>query len=136
MFKKLSFLVASAALGVGTPASPNVVIEPTFAEKMAISELVVIGTVTAVNPGGQRGVGSTATLEIWWTLKGEHRQTISVRTWHEVDELNPRCCEVGATYMMFLKNSARGQLMSVRGVFGMVRIAGPQREWRVLPPED
>lgn len=136
MFRKLSLLFASCALGLQAPASANIVMEPTFAEKMALSELVVIGTVTAVDPGGERGIGSTATLDVWWTIKGEHRDTISVSTWHEVEEQNPRCCVVGATYMMFLEHSLRGQLVSVWGLFGMVRVGGPQREWRVLPSED
>jgi hypothetical protein len=69
MFRKLSLLFASCALGLHSPAGANFVLEPTFAEKMARSELVVIGTVTAVDPGGERGVGSTATLDVWWTIK-------------------------------------------------------------------
>lgn len=136
MFRKLSLLFASCALGFHSPAGANFVLEPTFAEKMARSELVVIGTVTAVDPGGERGVGSTATLDVWWTIKGEHRDTISVITWHPIEEGNPRCCVVGATYMMFLVRSVRGDLMSVWATFGMVRIGGPVTEFQVLPSED
>ena len=136
MLRKLSLLLAACALGLLTPANANIVMEPTFAEKMALSDLVVIGTVTAVDPGGDRGVGSTATLDIWGTIKGEHRDTIIVSTWHEVEEQNPRCCIVGATYMMFLEHSLRGQLVSVWAMFGMVRIGGPQPEFQVLTSED
>jgi hypothetical protein len=62
MFRKLSLLFASCALGLHSPAGANFVLEPTFAEKMARSELVVIGTVTAVGirttPGAPAGTGT------------------------------------------------------------------------------
>lgn len=127
-------MAALWVLGFAAPAAANFVIEPTFEQKMAESELVVIGTVTAIDRGGQRGSGSTATLTALRTLKGASRNILVVRTYHPVDELNPRCCEVGATYLMFLRAWGRdGQFESIRGIYGMVRIGGPERHMVVLP---
>jgi hypothetical protein len=127
-------LAALCALGVAAPAAANFVIEPTFEQKIAESELVLIGTVTAASRGGRGGLGSTATLSVLRTLKGENRDIVVVRTYHPVDELNPRCCEVGATYLMFLRSWGQdGQFESIRGIYGMVRIGGPERHIVVLP---
>jgi hypothetical protein len=126
--------IALCALAVAQPAAANIVVEPTFQEKMDQSELVFIGTVTAIDRGGRRGVGSTAALSVLTTLKGENRASVVVSTYNEIDELNPRCCEVGATYIMFLRRpTPTGPFVSVRGAFGMIRIAGPQRVYRVVP---
>jgi len=134
MDRRFCILIALCALGVAVPAAANFVIEPTFEQKMAESDLVVIGTVTAIDRGGRRGVGSTATLTVVRILKGENRGTFVVRTYHPVDELNPRCCEVGATYLMFLRAwGSDGQFESMHGIYGMVRIGGPERHIVVLP---
>jgi hypothetical protein len=53
------------------PASANMLREPTYQEKMALAHLVVIGTVTAIDRGGQGGAGSNATLSVAQRLKGE-----------------------------------------------------------------
>ena len=127
-------VVALCGLGAAAPAAANFVIEPTFEQKIAESELVVIGTVTAIDRGGNRGLGSTASLTVLRTLKGNRRDILVVRTYHPVDELNPRCCEVGATYLMFLRAWGRdGQFESIRGIYGMVRIGGPERHIVLLP---
>lgn len=135
MIRKSHLLAALYALSVAAPASANLWIEPTFEQKVALAELVVIGTVTAIHRGsGRRGVGSTATLSVLRILKGDNRNMITVSTYHPVDELNPRCCEVGAAYLMFLHTSPRdGQLESIRGLYGMVRVGGPVVEPRMLP---
>jgi hypothetical protein len=135
MTKPLLLLIALPALLVAGPLRANVVVEPTFEEKMELSELVVIGTVESTNRAGRNGSRSTATLSVVRTLKGEVAKTITVRTHHPIEELNPHCCEVGATYLMFLRHSpSDGQLVSIRGVYGMVRVAGPKSEYRVIRP--
>jgi hypothetical protein len=130
---KLSKLLALSALSVAAPLAANLVVEPTFEGKMELSEAVIIGTVKAVNRGGRHGAGSSATLSVLKAFKGESGDTIVVGTYHPVDEMNPRCCELGATYLMFLRHSVRnGQLVSIRGVFGMIRIGGPRSDYRVI----
>jgi hypothetical protein len=133
MTKKLIPLALLAFLSFAEPIRANLVVEPTYREKMGQSELVVIGTVNAVKPGGPNGSGSTAELSVLQILKGKASKTIIVGTYHPVAELNPRCCEVGATYLMFLRRSVgNGQLVSIRGVFGMVRVGGPPSHYEVI----
>ena len=132
-------LFAALAFCAAVPGVANIVIPPTYEQLMAESTLVVIGTVTEVNRGdrNRHGWGSTASLSVHQVLKGEDRHALIVGTYHPVAELNPRCCEVGATYIMFLRGSARdGRPVSVWGAFGMVRIAGPLQPYRVLPSSE
>ena len=133
MIKRFLILTAFCMLMVATPVKSNVALEPTFDRKMAEAELVIIGTVIAAECGG-RCVGSTATLSVWRILKGRSGDTINVSTYSPINELDPRCCEVGATYLMFLRRSAEdGRLFSVWGSYGMVRIGGPLRDVRTFP---
>jgi hypothetical protein len=134
MIKRHFCLVWLGAASLASASSANVMIEPTFDEKMAESELVIIGTVTAVDGGAQGGRGSTATLVVSRTLKGKSKKTITVKTYHPVAELHPRCCERGATYLMFLRRAAQdGQLASVWGSYGMVRVGGPIKVIQQIP---
>lgn len=124
--------VAFCMLAVVQSAAANVTVEPTFQEKWDQSQLIVIGTVTSVAPGGPRGVGSTATISIRNVLKGRAGQSIIVETWDPIDELNPRCCSLGSTYILFLRGpGTRGTYSSVLGIYGMVNIGGPGTR---LPP--
>ena len=135
MIRTFSLLAALCLTGTATPAGANFILEPTFEQKMRAAELVVIGTVTATDRGGRDGFGSTATLTVWTTLKGEAGDTLVVNTHSRIEELDPRCCEVGATYMMFLDALPDGGLVSVRGRYGMVRIGGPYREIEIVPED-
>jgi len=130
---RLRFLLAAAlfALSAG-PAGANFLVEPSYQEKMALAQLVVIGTVTATDRGGHQGVGSNATLSVLQRLKGESPDTITVTTYSRIAEENPRCCEVGATYLMFL-GVGNGHPWSVWGQYGMVRIGGPGSGIRIIP---
>ena len=133
MKRILALLAVVAGLQLAPPAAANALVEHSFEQKFDEADLVVIGTATVVDRRGPRGVGSTATLSVWRTLKGEHRGTIVVSTYSRIAEADPRCCEVGATYMMFLRRAPRdGELYSVNGPYGMVRIAGPRRDVRVI----
>ena len=117
-------------------AGANLVVEPTYEQIMERSDLVIIGTVTAVEHGGRNGFGSTATVSVLSTLKGDANGTIVVSTYSRIAEMNPRCCDVGATYMMFLRSSPDRQLASTWGAYGMRRIAGPPTRIEVLPSSE
>jgi hypothetical protein len=122
-------------LAVG-PASANLVVEPSFAQKMERADLVVIGTVTAVDRG-RGGSGSSAVLTVLQRLKGDSPDVLTISTYSRIEELNPRCCEVGATYMMFLFRSAPNERMfSDWGPYGMIRIGGPPSWYRVVPSNE
>lgn len=61
MRNRLKLLTAAFALGA-TSSHANLVAEPTFQEKMELSELVVIATVREIHRGGRDGIGGTATF--------------------------------------------------------------------------
>lgn len=136
---RVTRFLAAFALCAAAPAAANIVTPPSYEELMAESTLVVIGTVTEVNHGrslfGRNGPGATATLSVHHVVKGETGSSITVRIYHPVAELNPRCCEVGATYFMFLRPSARdGRPIPVWTDYAMVRIAGPRQPDLVVCP--
>ena len=124
-----------SAVSLIAPARANFVVEPSFEQIMDQSQLVVIGTVTAID-GRRNAVGSTARVSIRRTLKGESGNTIVVSTYSRIAELDPQCCDVGATYMMFLRRLPNGQFGSVLGVYGMRRIAGPLTRIEVVPASE
>jgi hypothetical protein len=77
------------------------------------------GTVTAVE-------ASNVTVTVLNRLKGESADFITVETYSRIAEMNVQCCDVGATYLMFLAPAPNGgQLFSVWGRFGMIRIGAP-----------
>ena len=70
-------------------------------------------------------------------LKGRPEPEFVVRTQSRIAELGVQqaCCELGATYMLFLGRTTDGfTYSSVNGRYGLIRI-GPARspEFRVLP---
>jgi hypothetical protein len=89
-------ILAALCLLGAEPASANFVPEPTFAVKMERATLVVIGTVTAIDRGGN------VTLSVLQRLKGQSADIITVGTYSRIPEMRPDCCDVGATYLMFL----------------------------------
>jgi hypothetical protein len=130
---KTSILLASlCASGLAVPSKANLVVEPSYEQILDRSDLVVIGTVASSDGDGNE-FGSTATISVRLTLKGEGSNTLVVSTYSRISELNPRCCEVGATYLMFLRRLPSGELVSVLGAYGMRRIGGPPTRIEVLP---
>ena len=132
--KPLVFLLAALLACISAPATANVVTPPTFEQLMAESNLVIIGTVTGVNRGDRDGYGATATLSVQRALKGEQVGALTVSTYSRIAEMNPRCCIVGATYLMFLR-SWEGQFVSVWGLYGMVQIGAPPGAGITIVPE-
>lgn len=123
---RIRLALAFCTLAAAQPARANILVEPTFQEKWEWSQLIVIGTVTAVNRSGPRDAGSTATVSVRNVLKGRAGQSVIVATWHPSAELNPHCCSLGTTYLMFLRGPGNdGVFSSVLGVYGMVNIGGP-----------
>lgn len=118
----LSFLIAPA---LTAQAQANLLVELSFREKMAISEVVIVGTVTAALPGRPEQFDATATVQTLATLKGTPAAQHIVLTREKIPENHTGCCQVGATYVMFLeRTSDETRLRSINGRYGMVRI-GP-----------
>lgn len=133
--KEVCALALLAVLATARPLQANLVTEPTFTQLMTDAQLVFIGTVASSDYDRRRRSGSTATLSVIHVLKGEATGPVTVSTYSNISELNPRCCEVGATYLMFLRPSVRdGQLVSVWGQFGMIRVGGPSGRGIVVCP--
>ncbi len=123
--KVVQLTLALFGLIVATPLAANDVAELTFDQKVSQADLVVMATVDAVH--GQPGSnGSSATLSVVRTLKGHAPNSIDAITYSDIAELNPQCCELGATYIMFLVRTPNGGLASVQGRYGMVRIGAPR----------
>lgn len=106
------------------PAGANLLVEMSYQEKMASSDIVIVGTVTASVPGQPEKYDAAATVFTLATLKGTPQAQHIVLTQDRIPEDDPRCCQVGASYVMFLHRAADGSLRSVNGRFGMIRI-GP-----------
>jgi hypothetical protein len=95
-----------------------------FQEKLAASDVVIVGTVTASLPGRPERYDAKATILTLATLKGTPQAQHIVLIQDRIAEADPRCCQVGASYVMFLHRLTDGSLQSVNGRFGMIRI-GP-----------
>ena len=124
----MKLLISLSLLGLAAPAAANVFVELSFARKMAESELVIVGTVTSTTPSRPGRFDGTATVRTLATLKGTPQQEVVVRRQSNIAEADPNCCQVGATYAMFLRRAPNGSgLVSVNGRFGMIRL-GPVRD--------
>lgn len=105
-------------------AQANLLVELSFQEKMAISDVVIVGTVTAALPGRREQYDATATVHTLATLKGTPEAQHIVLTREKIPENHTGCCEVGATYVMFLERTPdESRLRSINGRYGMIRIA-------------
>jgi hypothetical protein len=121
----LLMLVLGAAMP--RPAQANLFIEMSFKEKVAESDVVIVGTIDSTTPGHPSQYDASATVSVLYTLKGAPPLRLVVLTKSRIQEESPQCCARGATYVMFLKRTSDGlQLRSVNGRFGMIRI-GPER---------
>jgi hypothetical protein len=131
MRRALYPLLALILFGAGDRSVANIIVQPTFEEKMAQAELVVIGTVTARQREDLRG---SVTIRVLRSLKGEAGETLTVATSHGVPEMDPPCCVVGATYLMFLARARNGgRLIAVGGPGGIVMVGGAPNQITVVP---
>jgi len=119
------YLCVLSILAIGEAARANILVELSFQQKLAESDVVIVGTVTSGTPRVQGQRTGTATVMTLATLKGTPEAQHIVRTQSRIPEEDPQCCQVGATYVMFLARPSEGSgLISVNGRFGMIRI-GP-----------
>jgi len=129
MGRRLVIALATASLLCGyVPAEANVFIEMTFSEKMQKADLVVVVTVLSTHTDAKDVYGNFAEVETVATLKGTASPRIEVETRSQIAEADPHCCEIGATYVMFLYKAPRQRMASVNGRFGLVRIGPSKRE--------
>ena len=118
-------LLASFLLSAAVPATANFIPEMTFEQKKSEADIVIFGKAGAAHgkPGENR---SYATVKVIKALKGRPPAKIEVWTFSSWSEMDPNCCEVGATYLMFLHKTESGRFRSIQGQYGMVRVGAPQ----------
>jgi hypothetical protein len=93
-------------------------------ETVAKSEVVVIGTVTAIDLDANTGAYAVkyALVEVVQTLKGLPAGTIKVEYRGPLPEENPACCSVGKSYLLFLRKSRDAIYVSVNHGFGVYNL--------------
>ena len=127
---------AALGFGLAPPAAANFVTELSYDDRVRKSEYVVIGTVQDVTPVVPDRYESTARVTVRAVIKGQPDGELTVLRESPVAELDPQCCEVGATYLMFLARATQGgALYPVGGRQGMMRL-GPAKtpEVQVIRP--
>ena len=131
-------LVSMAALSIlltPTAAWSNFLVELSFQQKLAESDIVLVGTIIAVVPGERGKYNGFARVRPLQMLKGRAEPEFIVLTQSRIAEEGPLPVEIGSTYMMFLRRTTDGAtLASVNGPFGSIRV-GPahnEPEVRVL----
>jgi hypothetical protein len=132
MRNELRVAASLVFLGLASSVFANILVEMSFEEKMKASDVVLVGTVTGATPGRDEEYDATATVTTLVTLKGTPQAQHVVLTQSRISEDNPQCCQVGATYVMFLGRSADGSgLRSVNGRHGMIRIGPAQGDPKI-----
>lgn len=130
--RKSTLVMAMASLLVAIPVRADVLVELSFNEKMEVSDVVIVGTVTAAMPGNPDQYNATATVLTLATLKGNPQAQHVVFTQSRIPEDNLQCCDVGGTYVMFLRRLSNGAgLVSANGQHGMIRIGPATNEPRL-----
>lgn len=132
MRKSLLTFVLLGVLAVAGPGRADILVELSFPAKMAASDVVIVGTVTSAGPSHPDRYDATATVLTLATLKGIPEAQHVVFSQSRIPEDNLQCCEVGATYVMFLRRVPnRPEWVSVNGRHGMVRIGPANNEPRI-----
>jgi len=97
--------------------------EVSLDRKVEISELVVIAKVVSVSSVACGEKVSCAVVHVSDVLKGRAPPEIVVIFEGPIAELNPPCCEIGSTYLFFLRGDGRGHFESVNGPYGVYEIS-------------
>ena len=113
-------------LAVSTIGKQSVAFEETplpLDKKARMADLVIVGEVAGLS---NRVVGEIrekfAKVTVTATLKGQSLGSVSVMYSGPISELNPNCCEVGRSYVFFLRNFGTGEYESADGRFGIYPI--------------
>ncbi|MFC3651944.1 hypothetical protein ACFONN_10355 [Dyella humi] len=124
MKNRISHIKAAAAmivaLGLCSPAAwANQYREATLGQKVASSDVVLIGQVTSTSPSDCLASFNCATIKIVKQLKGGETSKVVVLFDGPIAEENPLCCKTGVTYLFFLKRAKAGYYVSANGPYGI-----------------
>ncbi|WP_413624406.1 hypothetical protein [Luteibacter sp. Lutesp34] len=114
-------MLALAALWPGVVLS-NQQHEMTLSEKVESSDLVLMASIVAVGDGECLAMHRCARLNVATMLKGKAPVDMAVLFDGPIAEENPLCCEVGQTYLLFLKRTKGAYFQSTNGPFGIYRV--------------
>jgi len=99
------------------------------------SDLIMIGKVEALS-ASDTSADQLARLRGIYGIKGLADVTLIYRT--GIRELDPDCCEVGKTYLFFLRRQPNGLFVTVGGRQGSIEASSEskdERQMRYLRPE-
>ncbi|WP_132862963.1 hypothetical protein [Stenotrophomonas sp. ATCM1_4] len=105
--------------------------EKNLDEKVAHSDLVVIGTINELISCGSRIVGEcsaraiTATVAVSNVLKGSAPSELLFRCSEPFAEASPSACHPGTKYLLFLRIDGNGIFHSVNGSHGAYELTSP-----------
>jgi len=103
-------------------AESNQTREMTLSRKVDTSDIVLIARVVAVDDGKCLDMYRCAKLSVSTVLKGDVPREFAVLFDGPIAEADPPCCDVGQTYLFFLKKAKGPYFQSVNGPFGVYRV--------------
>ena len=117
----IAFMLAVIPLGSGA----NQLRAMTLEEKVAKSDVVVVGTVVATAPDSSNSGYSPeyAKIEVSEILKGMPGKTLNVQYKGPIPEENPSCCLVGKKYLFFLRKIDGSSYVSVNHRLGIYNLS-------------
>jgi hypothetical protein len=147
MRRYMKLVPLAAVLAVAGPVWGSTIPNPPYEEKVAKSDVVVVGRVEALGvhrwnieaarvrnrlrdrPPGLNtivledeapGLDEMARVKVLHVLKGRPIRRLRVLASNSIAELDPDCCDVGRTYVFFLRLQAADVYAPVIGAAGVV----------------
>jgi len=130
MFSTMSarLCVLAALLILAAVCKANQLKENELAQRLADSDLVVVGTVEELLECGARQVGecsphsATAVVMVSDVLKGVPPSELLFRCNEPMVESSPDACHPGRKYLLFLRADGNGVFHSVNGPYGAIDV--------------
>jgi hypothetical protein len=127
------------------PAVSRELREDSLSDKVRYSDLVAIGKATGIQQEDDNPlIRRWASIDILAAYKGgADYPVVKMVTAGPIEEMNPACCEVGSTYLLFLQNGVSvleddsGEFVMVRKLEGQYFAGanGPYSAYRIRPSE-
>lgn len=125
MKKLLPFLLLAVPWTlVASSARANAVPEMPLEKRIGASDIVVLGTVIRLDDVETTGI---ATVRVSRALKGAPPETIRFVYRSGIAELDPRCCVIGDTYLLMLRQGRDAVYESTNGPHGVIDVGTQDR---------
>ncbi len=94
-----------------------------FAEDMAIrADYILVATVTRLHDG--QGPERYADIEPVSLIKGRAPKVVRYKS--GISEFDPECCELGASYLLFLHHTPNGSIFVIGGRGGAIKVTSDE----------